>query len=78
MAQYFECPIQYFSAAFDVLIKILESLSTSDPNKYASLSSRMVSSRVLATIEFLERKHVNKKKGWPSYYETSRHKQCAP
>ena len=25
VARYFECPIQYFSAAFDVLIKILES-----------------------------------------------------
>ena len=43
MARYFECPIQYFSAAFDVLIKILESLSTSDPNKGKQRSKHITS-----------------------------------
>ena len=32
MARYFECPIQCFSAAFDVLIKILESYRPQIPS----------------------------------------------
>ena len=32
MAWYFECPIQWFSAAFDVLIKISESYRPQNPS----------------------------------------------
>ena len=39
MARYFECPIQYFSAAFDVLIKISESYRPQIPSATPSYVS---------------------------------------